>query len=316
VIQLVWSQDEFLAAELTGELTAHAGEMDEVLTITCEGDVPGLEEALFASSLFANTRHVVIRKAETLRKAEIERLADALHRPSIDAEVTVIATAEQQPTALIKSLQDVATLKKFQRPRRGALVAWVAKRMTAAGLKPDNQAAGTLVEAVGEQLRDLASAVDQLALRLGPRNSVGRDVVLQHFSLQAEQPIWVLFDAIVKHEGPKAFETLRRSLNAGDAPLAILGALVSQIRHLIRAKSQLDRTPGVTEDDLARTLGVSPGRAAVLRRQCGRLSWHWLLGVHRLLADADFELKGGDDGAVLPAEIVLERVVAGALDAG
>jgi hypothetical protein len=38
--------------------------------------------------------------------------------------------------------------------------------------------------------------------------------------------------------------------------------------------------------------------------------------VHRLLTQADFELKGGEDGAVLPADVVMERVVAGALDAG
>jgi DNA polymerase-3 subunit delta len=316
MIQLIWSQDEFLAAELTDEFVAGATEQDEVLTLTCDGgDIPGLEEALFASSLFANRRYVIVRKAESLRKAELERLVNALHNPGIDAEVAVIATAEQQPTQLLKSLADVATTTKLARPRRGALIAWIAKRMKSAGLQPDNQAAGTLVEAVGEGLRDLAQAVDQLALRLGRGSGVGRDVVMQHFSLQAEQPIWVLFDAIVKHEGQKAFETLRRSLGSGDAPLAILGAIVSQVRLLIRAKSVLDRSSGLADDDLGRRLGVSPGRAAVLRRQASRLSWHWLLGVHRLLADADFELKGGEDGAVLPPEMVLERVVAGALEA-
>jgi DNA polymerase III delta subunit len=314
VIQLIWAQDEFLATELTDELTRGTGEQDEVLTLVCDGGIPGLDEALFASSLFAARRFVIIRKAETLKKAEIERLATALGSLAAEPEVAVIATSDYSPTPLIKALQDVATLRKLPRPQRGQLVAWVAKRMKAAGLVPDNQAPGTLVEAVGQGLRDLAQAIDQLALRLGRRSNVGREEVMAHFSLQAEQPIWVLFDAIVKHEGPKAFETLNRSLDTGDAPLAILGALVSQVRYLIRTKSLIERG-ALGDDDLARSLGVSPGRSAVLRRQAARLSWPWLLTTHRLLAVADFEIKGGEDGAVLPAEIILERVVAGALDA-
>jgi DNA polymerase-3 subunit delta len=314
VIQLIWAQDEFLASELVDQLTAKAGPDDEVITLTCDGGLPGLEEALFASSLFAKRRIVLIKKAESLRKAEVERLGQALGEVAADTDVAIVVTSDYQPSQLTKALQDVATLSKLPRPRRGELIAWVAKRMKFAGLQPDNQAAGTLVEAVGEGLRDLASAVDQLALRLGKKGSIGRDEVLAHFALRGEQPIWVLFDAIVKHEGQKAFETLRRSLRGGDAPLAILGAIVSQIRYLIRAKSLMERNR-VDDNDLAKALTVSPGRAAVLRRQAGRLSWPWLLRVHRLLADADFEIKGGEDGAVLPSEIILERVVAGALDA-
>jgi DNA polymerase-3 subunit delta len=314
MIQLIWADDEFLASEMVAEITAKAGQDDEVVSLVCDGGIPGLEEALFASSLFAKRRYVVIRKAESLKKPDIEMLATALGASAADPEVAIVATSDYQPTQLVKALHDFATLKKLARPRRGQLVAWVAKRMKFAGLRPNGDAAGTLVEAVGEGLRDLASAVDQLALRLGARTTVTRDVVLQHFSLKAEQPTWVLFEAIVRHEGPKALETLRRSLRAGDAPLAILGAIVSQVRYLIRAKSLIERGP-LGDDDLARTLGVSAGRAAVLRRQTSRLSWSWLLSVHRLLADADFEIKGGEDGAVLPSEIVLERVVAGALEA-
>ena len=315
MIQLIWTQDEFLAGEVVDGFVARASGSDEVLTITCDGDIPGLDEALFASSLFAANRFVVIRKAETLRKNGIDRLAEALARGTA-AEVVVVTSSEYQPGQLVKALSGVATLKKLTRPRRGQLVAWVGKRMKSAGLNADREAPGTLVEAVGEGLRDLASAIDQLALRLGPRGQVSRKEILEHFSVSAEQPIWALFDAIVRHEGPKAYDLLRRSIDQGDEPLAVLFGIVSQVRYLIRAKALLERSPGLGDDDVARSLDVSPGRAAVLRRQVARLSWDWLLGVHRLLADADHELKGGEDGAVLPPEAVLERVLAGALDAG
>jgi hypothetical protein len=84
----------------------------------------------------------------------------------------------------------------------------------------------------------------------------------------------------------------------------------------MRTKSLIERSPDLSDGDIARALGFTEGRVAVMRRQTSRLSWDWLVGVHRLCAQADFELKGGEDGAVLPGDIVIERVVAGALDAG
>jgi DNA polymerase III delta subunit len=102
----------------------------------------------------------------------------------------------------------------------------------------------------------------------------------------------------------------------GDEPLPMLGTIVSQVRGIMRTKSLVERSAQLRDADVAKALGVTEGRAAVMRRQCSRLSWEWLVAVHRLCAEADFELKGGEDGAVLPPEVVMERVVAGALDAG
>lgn len=315
MIYLIWAQDEFLAAETADRFAAQAGDEDEVVSIECAADVEGLEEALFATSLFAAKRYVVIRKAEQLRKAGLDRLSDALHSADVPAEVAVFVTADRKPAQIMGVLEDVADTSTVTRPRRGQLVSWVSDRMKQAGMEPDRQAPSALIDAVGDGLRDLAQAVEQLALRIG-EGALTPEHINEHFSKTGDQPIWVLFDAILRHEGPNAFGALRRILAQGDAPLAILGALISQVRYLIRAKSILERRPGLDERDLASALATSPGRAAVLRRQAGRLSWEWLLGVHRICADADFELKGGEDGAVLPAEIVLERVVNGALEAG
>jgi DNA polymerase III delta subunit len=316
MIKLIWAQDELLATEATDDLLASVTESGEVVTIDADAGLDALEEALFAGSLFATERYVVVRNLESLSKSGVERLASAFQQEGQPASAILIAVAERPPTQLLTALKGVAEEIRLPRPRRGELAAWVTKRMKRAGLQPGKDAAVALVESVGEGLRDLAQAVDQIALRKGSGARIDRSDVGQHFSSAAEQPIWVLFDAIIQRNTSKAFDSLRRLFEHGDEPLAVLGALVSQVRGVIRAKSAVARSPSLREGDLASALGVSPGRAAVLRRQAGRLGWDWLLGVHRLCAEADYELKGGEDGAVLPAEIVLERVVAGALDAG
>lgn len=315
--RIVWSQDALLADELVEDAASALATDGEVVAIDADRGLDGLEEAIFAGSLFASERLVVVRNVQGLRsKADLERLATALSAPSVPSDVVVVAVAERTPTALLNALKGAGDVVRLARPRRGELINWVNKRLKRSGVNAGRDVGATLVEALGENLRDIAQAIDQLALRAGRGGSVDRDQVLEHFRPQAEQPIWVLFDAIVKHDGMKAFETLRRQLAAGDEPLPMLGAIVSQIRGIIRTKSLVERAGALHEGDLAKALGVTEGRAAVMRKQSSRLSWEWLVAVHRLCAEADFELKGGEDGAVLPPDVVMERVVAGALDAG
>ena len=312
--RLIWAQDDLLAAEAIDEAIEEAGPDSEVLTVDAESGIDGIEEAIFAGSLFASKRLVVLRNAQVLNKAPVERLVSALGREGTPADVVIVAVAERTPTQLLNAVSGIADVVRLQRPRRGELIAWVTKRMKRAGLDPGRDGAPALIEAVGESLRDLAQGIDQLALRAGRGGKADREMVLQHFSASAEQPIWILFDAIVKHEGGKAFEALRRLIASGDEPLPVLGALVSQIRGVIRVKALIERDPQARDSSIAKATGLSEGRVGVIRRQAPRLTWDWLFAMHKMLAQADFELKGGEDGAVLPGEIVLERVVAGAID--
>jgi DNA polymerase-3 subunit delta len=216
----------------------------------------------------------------------------------------------------LDALKTVAKTERMTRPRRGELVNWVSKRLHRSGIDAARDVGPALVEALGDNLRDIAQAIEQLELRAGKGGKVEAKDVAEHFRPRSEQPMWALFDAIVKHDGNKAFDTLHRLLAHGEEPLPILGAIVSQVRGIIRTKSLIERDPQFSDRDIAKILGMTEGRVGVMRRQCSRLSWEWLLQMHRLLAQADFELKGGEDGAVLPPEILMERVVAGALDAG
>lgn len=315
MIKLIWSQDELLATEaVEEEIAAAAGA--EVVTIDCDSGIDDLEEAVFAGSLFSSHRLIVVRNAQVLKKSDVERLSAALHRDAVPSDVIVVAVADRIPSALADALKDVAKTDRLARPRRGELVNWVNKRLVRSGMQYAKDVGPSLIEALGENLRDIAQAVDQLALRAQDGRRIERKDVFEHFRPQSEQPIWILFDAIVKHDGMKAFETLRRQLAAGDEPLPMLGAIVSQVRGIMRTKSLIEIDPQLTDRDVAKALGVTEGRVGVMRRQCSRLSWDWLLAVHKLLARADFELKGGEDGAVLPPEVVMERVVAGAMEAG
>ncbi len=146
MIRLIWSQDELLATEAVAEVCSGASADAEIMNLDAEDGLDTLEEALFAASLFAAERFVVIRNAESLSRSNIERLSAALHREELPTAVVVVAVSERPPNQLLAALKDVADVKRLSRPRRGELAAWVTKRMRAAGLTPGPQAAATLVD--------------------------------------------------------------------------------------------------------------------------------------------------------------------------
>jgi len=134
VIKLIWSQDDLLAEEAVEDATSAVGKDGEVVVLDADRGLDGLEEAIFAGSLFASERLVVIRNAEALRKADLERLATALGAETVPSDVVVAAVAERPPTALMNALKDVAQTVRLARPRRGELVNWVNKRLKRTGL--------------------------------------------------------------------------------------------------------------------------------------------------------------------------------------
>lgn len=319
MIRLILSDDEWLAAERVDQLLAreHAGSGVEVVVLDADaGGVSGLDEALSAQSLFATERVVVVRGAERLQAAGVRRLAETASGGAPHPPMVIVAVSERPPATLAKALQPLAKAERVARPKRGELVGWVAQRLRQAGVTHDKDVPGLLAEAVGTSLRDLAHAVDQLALRAGTGGTVGAEDARAAFPRLAEQPVWALYDALLARDGRRAYRVLHALLDQGNDPIAVLFALVGQNRHVIRAKSALERSPGMTESQLASALAVSPARAGVLRRQAAQVQWEWLVRLHHDCAAADFDLKGGDEVRIvglLPAEIILERLLDHAL---
>jgi len=318
VIEYVWAQDPWLAVQHVERATTDPSA--EVIHLRAEpSEVPGLVEAMSAPSLFAPQRVVVVRDGERLSAKGVAWLGETLRGPNVADLLVVIAVADRIPSALTKTMQAVGKVHRLERPKRGELVAWVQRRLQSAGLKPAKDVAPTLIELVGgASLGDLAGAIDQLALRK-PGSQIARDDVLKQFGRTAEQPVWALFDALLAHDRPRSFGVLEQLLDQGEDAMAILFALVSQVRYLLKARSAIERGAAGSDSQLASALGVSPGRAGVLRRQASRASWEWLLHCHSLFAQADVDLKGGEtfgryEGTALPPRIVLERVVAAVIE--
>jgi DNA polymerase III subunit delta len=174
-------------------------------------------------------------------------------------------------------------------------VDFVRSEVATAGGELDDDAARALVEAVGGDLRGLASAAEQLAAD-AVGGHVTRAVVATYFEGRAEVKGWVVADRAVEGRTAQAVEQLRWALETGTDPVLVTGALATALRSLAR----LSGSPrGVRDADLARDLGVPPWKVRVLRGQLRGWTPGGLVRAIRAVAAADLQVKGGGNDPTL-----------------
>jgi DNA polymerase-3 subunit delta len=104
-------------------------------------------------------------------------------------------------------------------------------------------------------------------------------------------------DAMCQRRPAEALELLRGVLESGDDPVMVLGALVYRVRSVVAVAG------GVEPADAG--LRISKGQLRHLHGAARNFGSGELTRAMRTLADADVELKSGDQ----PPQLVIERAV-------
>jgi DNA polymerase-3 subunit delta len=297
--------ESFLAEEALDKI--RRSESTDVLsevTFDPSSEPAELVEALETASLLGDRRLVVIRDAHDLKKDQAEALAGYLESPSPSSVLVLVASGRTKLDAVVRTKGDVIALDA---PKGRRLVSWLRDRARARRLKLDERAAWALVDAVGNELRDLDAALEQLATGIGPEASVDAAKVRSTFARLADERIYAFTDAVGDRRLPLATSTLRRLLDQGDEPLVLFGALVAHIRRLLRARRYVDQGARVVGD----ALGLPTWRAERVQRQARSFTEDELVASMDVLAETDVEMKGDFPSPEGAFERAVIRIVTG-----
>jgi DNA polymerase III subunit delta len=291
--------DQFLVEEALARVRLEAA-TDPLSEARFDGGVGSAEliTALETPSLLGGRRLVTVHGAHELRKEHAEAIAAYLESPAQSSVLVLIAPGRTKLDAIVRKAGTVVALEP---PKGRRLVGWVRTRGSEKGLRLDDRACWTLIDAVGVELRDLDVALSQLATARGPDARVGAADVRRAFPRLADQRIFVLTDAVGERRLPAAMGALRRLLEQGDEPLVLLGALVAHMRRLLRVRREADGAPATVAD----LLGMPGWRAERIAKQARSYKEDELIDAMAALAETDVEIKGGD----LPPAAALERAV-------
>jgi DNA polymerase III subunit delta len=284
-----------------------AGSGADVHDVLAAGLAPGELAGLTAPSLFGSASVVVVRAAQDAGKdvtAELVRLAGA---PAPDVALVVTHSGGAKNKALLASLAsagarrvDCPAIKRF-----GDRIDFLRGEFARAGRKADDGGLRALLDAVGNDLRDLAAACSQLAA--DTTGVIGQGTVARYYRGRAEATGFSVADRACEGSLAAALEQLRWALATGTSPVLISSALASGLRTLGLVGS-VGR--GLSANALAADLGMPPWKIDKARQQLRGWSAAGLAAAHAAAAEADAQVKGEGANAGYALERAITTIVA------
>ncbi len=208
---------------------------------------------------------------------------------------------------LFAKVREHATLRGFRTPRGDGLRRWILDRAAAQGMAITPDAAAELADAVGGNLRVLASELDKLAVYRW-RETVSRDDVRRAVVYARDANIFQTVDAVIEGRASAAIGQILRALDSGAAPSFVIAMLARQVRHLLLAKEMRGRGLGSTE--IGRALGIPEFAARRVMGQEQRLEFGQLAAMHRELLETDASIKRSELDERVAVEMLAASLVA------
>ena len=300
-VHLVLGEDDFLAERATKAIVAQAGEGVEVTTLRA-GDVSEGEIAMATSpSLFAEDRVVVVKHAELAGKEPTEILLQACVNPVPGITLIVEHTGGGRQKAMVKKFAKVAEVHKADALKDNERRSWLMEEFRSHGVRPTPDVAAAVLESVGSDLRELASAVSQLVSDTEGELTV--EAVRAYYVGVAEVAGFDIADQAVAGRADRALASTRRALQLGTSPVSIAAALARKVGDI----AKLHGVRG-NPDQLARTVGMHPYVAKktmqVARQWSGDAVSHAVI----IVSDLDAEVKGQGGDPEFAIENAVRRI--------
>lgn len=245
-------------------------------------------------SLFATARCVVVRELEQLPADAVEPMLAYVGSPAPDVALVLHHSGGPKAKALLDRVRQAAPADGLREQaavplKRWDLTDWMIREFGSYDVKVTGEAAEALVDAVGDDLRGLAAAADQLAADFAGQ-PVTEEVVRRYYAGRAEVKGFTVADAAIDGKAAQALEQLRWAFAARVDPVLITSAVASGLRSLARF---MTAPRGLRQADLAREVGVPPWKLKVLRVQSRGWSHRGLAAAIQAAAVADADVKGG-----------------------
>lgn len=304
-LHLVLGDEELLVeravAAILRSVRENAASDDVPVSRVRAGDVDAYELAeLLSPSLFADERVVVLEAAGEAGKDAATLIATAAADIPPATVLVVVHSGGGRAKSLASQLRDLGAdvhpCAKITKPSERA--DFVRGEFRSSDVRADDETVTALLDAVGSDVRELASACSQLVADTGGHVDVA--AVRRYHSGKAEVKGFDIADKAVTGDLAGAAEALRWAMMRGEPHVVLADALAEAV-HAIARVGPLSGDPY----RLAAELGMPPWRVQKAQRQARRWSRDTVAMAIKLVAALNADVKG----AAADADYALEAAV-------
>ncbi|MEY9937170.1 DNA polymerase III subunit delta [Streptacidiphilus sp. MAP5-3] len=306
-LTLIVGQEELLLDRAVAEIVAaaRAADADTDVRDLVPGTLqPGMLSELTSPSLFSERKVIAVRAAQDVGADVVKEIKAYIDDPAPDVMLVLVHAGGAKGKGLLDAGKKAGAREvacpKLTKPTDK--LAFVRAEFRASGRSASEDACRALLDAVGGDLRELASACSQLAA--DTEGTIDETVVARYYTGRAESTGFQVADLAVAGRTADALGQLRWALAVGEKPTGIVFALASGVRAIGRVATA-DRS--LRPADLARELGMPPWKVDRVRQQVRGWTGDGVAAALRAIAEADAAVKGGSGD---PAYALEQCVVA------
>ena len=307
LLTVVVGDEEFLVARAVSQLVKAARAQDPDIDVR-DFDAPGLQPGdlgdLLSPSLFAERRLLVLRAGQDLVKEIAAEVIAYAADPLPEVGLVVVHAGAAKGKALLAALLgagasrvDAPKVTKFTERRE-----FVRRELRADGRAADDEAVAALLEAVGNNLRDLAAACSQLLS--DTEGAITAAAVARYHRGRAESSGFAIADRAVEGDLAGALELARWGQATGLAHVLVTSALAGALRSVAMVAGQSG-----SAYQLASQLGMPPWKIEKAQKQARGWRPEGLAVALAAVATADGDVKGGAADQPYAVERALLAVV-------
>jgi DNA polymerase-3 subunit delta len=256
--------------------------------------------------MLVKRRFVLVRDLEAFSAADLEALVPYARQPNPSTCLVLVGEKADLRYKFFTEAARTGVVARFDPLGPRELPAWLQREARALSVTLEEDAATTLVDAVGRDLGELCAALERVALYVdaGPRATIRSADVEAAVGSTRSRSVFDLTDALGRRDRSAALEVLHRMLADRENAHGILAMLARHLRQVWIAREL--RAAGAPPPAIAAEAGVPPFVAQKLLDQAARFTPEALAAAHRALVEADRLLKSSraGDGPILEGLIV------------
>ena len=283
-------------------------EKAEITTISAPDALVGDIADALAPSLFSERRALILKDLQDLPEDSKDEVLRYLDSPDPTMTVIFVHKGGVKGKALLDAIKKAKPEIIPAEPikKEAEKEAFVKDLFIDAGRKATPGAITALVSALGNDLRELQSAVSQISLD-APAGAIDEAIVDKFHQGRVETTGFDVADATLEGNLPIALVQLRSALETGTDPVMITSAIASALRSLAKVSGT---NRGQKSFELAGQLGMAPWQIDKARRQLQGWSPRAIASAVEAVAKADADVKGASSDPIFALEKALQTITA------
>ena len=245
---------------------------------------------------------------DTITEQHESLLTSYLSNPSQTSVVLLIADELNGVRKMSKLLKDNTTVVEFKPLIDDELRKWAAVEFEKAGAEIDSITLNQFISRVGPDVRHLTNEINKLATAALPDRVIKGDLIDSLVANTRELSNFAFTDDLIAGRRPQTIAALRKILDDGAEPLALLGSIAYNYRRLLTAKEMMAR--GVDRREVASAVKLFGRGQDEFLAAARRADMASLVSAIRSLAKTDLAIKtskggGGPAGARMQIEMLV-----------